>query len=189
VVSAQHVLVVDDDADLREIIARVLREEGYSVATAASGVEALTELEIRAPDGVVLDLYMPELDGEEFLRYCRSQRAFAHLPIALCSSSARAPAVARAYGAQIISKPFDIDDLIASVAALMPLPAVISQPSRPISRQQHSLAIAAETRARTAVLVRELGRCSQKLQRSNDAVFDARSRLARLNAKHLAAVH
>src|SRR3990172_5902465 len=58
-----RILVVDDEADVRSLLSRVLRDAGYSVDTADDGGEALARLEANRPDLVLLDLMMPGVDG------------------------------------------------------------------------------------------------------------------------------
>jgi chemosensory pili system protein ChpA (sensor histidine kinase/response regulator) len=120
VVSSVHIEVVDDDAAMRDLIAQALREDGYLVTTAADGAQALSQLYDRRPDAFILDLSMPHVSGEEFLRYCRAEPALADLPIALCSSNPRAVEIAATYGARaVLPKPFDVDDLLAGVRRMV----------------------------------------------------------------------
>jgi CheY-like chemotaxis protein len=63
---ALRVLVVDDDAPVRELIAEALEHEGYAVATAADGLEALEWLDRARADAIVLDYAMPRCDGPAF---------------------------------------------------------------------------------------------------------------------------
>jgi DNA-binding response OmpR family regulator len=70
------VLVVDDDASVRAMLGYLLHDEGYDVREAADGAEAITELTVDAPDCMVLDLMMPNVDGVEVLR-ARRERGFA----------------------------------------------------------------------------------------------------------------
>jgi CheY-like chemotaxis protein len=184
VVYSKHILVVDDEVAMRDTIARVLREEGYAVSTASNGAEALVELQDRRPDGIILDLHMPEFDGDGFLRLCRTQPAYASVPIALCSSSTRISEVARAFDVKhLITKPFDIDDLIDTVASMVPLEAAASQDGWVPSLVELGLAVAAATRARTAVLVLDMAGAERRVRRSKDVVFAVRGRLAELSPK------
>jgi CheY-like chemotaxis protein len=67
------ILVVDDEAPLREVARRILEREGYRIVEAANGLEAIAELErAEAVDLLMADLAMPELSGEEMARRCRA---------------------------------------------------------------------------------------------------------------------
>src|SRR5918912_1467570 len=67
-----HILVVDDDPRITDLLRRVLAYEGYSVAVAASGSEALNRTLERPPDLIVLDIMLPELNGLEVARRLRT---------------------------------------------------------------------------------------------------------------------
>jgi CheY-like chemotaxis protein len=87
------VLVVDDDADLRESLGDVLRAEGYAVTLAANGREALALLPgLKRPCAVLLDLAMPDMNGAEFYRTMSAIPALADIPVGIltCDPS-RAP--------------------------------------------------------------------------------------------------
>jgi DNA-binding response OmpR family regulator len=73
---SQSVLVVDDDASVRAMLGYLLHDEGYEVREAADGAEAITALTVEAPDCMVLDLMMPNVDGVAVLR-ARRERGFA----------------------------------------------------------------------------------------------------------------
>ena len=80
------VMVVDDNADVRLLIRRVLWSAGYTVTTADGGRDALALLEsTHVPDLVVLDVQMPELDGWGTLEAIRSNPRTSRLPVLLCS--------------------------------------------------------------------------------------------------------
>jgi CheY-like chemotaxis protein len=72
-----NMLVVDDELDIRNIVEQVLQDAGYGVATAANGAEALNRLREQRPDGIILDLNMPVMDGKAFLSACRADPAYA----------------------------------------------------------------------------------------------------------------
>src|SRR5262245_36038319 len=164
----KHILVVDDDLALRDAIARVLRDEGYAVSTAANGAQALTQVQDALPDGVLLDLAMPEVDGETFLRVCRDDPRLANLAIAICSTSGRAREIGNPFGVQVyIPKPFDLEDLIGGVAQLLVTAVGAAQrdgPSQLLVAMARQLS--AETHSRTVVLRHELVRAEDCLQRS-----------------------
>jgi len=73
---SQTVLVVDDDASIRAMLGYLLHDEGYTVTEASDGAEAIDELTVAAPDCMILDLMMPNVDGLEVLR-ARRERGFA----------------------------------------------------------------------------------------------------------------
>jgi excisionase family DNA binding protein len=114
------VLVVDDDARLREFIRLNLEMEGYSVAEAASGEEALTAIEGQTPDLVLLDVVMPGIDGWQMLQ--RMQERHGSIPVIMFSGQVDAGAAdAASHGAQgFIGKPFDPQQLIERAKSLVP---------------------------------------------------------------------
>src|SRR2546430_13846032 len=79
-----HILVVDDDPRITDLLRRILAYEGYSVAIAASGSEALNRSLERPPDLVVLDIMMPGLDGLEVAQ--RLREAGDHVPILMLTA-------------------------------------------------------------------------------------------------------
>lgn len=85
------VLVVDDDADVRESIATALEEVGYPVQQAANGKDALRTLESMSgqPCLVLLDMMMPEMSGEEFLQVLDAAHRLATLPVVVVSAQDR----------------------------------------------------------------------------------------------------
>jgi len=84
------VLVVEDDADTRELWADVLRDAGYRILTARNGREALEILlrEEHTPDVMVLDMLMPEMDGWQLHAAMKVKPRFSRIPILACSGSA-----------------------------------------------------------------------------------------------------
>lgn len=69
---APDILVVDDEPQVRQVVASYLEEEGFTVRTAANGTEALSEIEKKRPDLIVLDLMLPEIDGLSVLQRLRA---------------------------------------------------------------------------------------------------------------------
>ena len=80
---ARKILVVDDEPDCLEFVRAILEPEGYTVATAANGQEALDQIEADAPDLVVLDVMMPVLDGFDACEEIKSNEATEHIPVVL----------------------------------------------------------------------------------------------------------
>lgn len=66
-----YILVVDDDADVRELLCRMLEQDGYAAAAASGGAQALRSIESDAPDLVITDVVMPGMDGFEVLQRLR----------------------------------------------------------------------------------------------------------------------
>jgi CheY-like chemotaxis protein len=83
--SRHHVLIVDDDASVRDCLALFLQVSGYEVTTAANGAEALALLQVGTPAVLLSDLYMPEMSGFELLPIVRRQ--FPKLPLVAMSGA------------------------------------------------------------------------------------------------------
>lgn len=113
-----HVIIADDNADMREFIGRLLRDAGYSVSLAVDGEDAWEMCQKSLPDLVISDVMMPRLNGFEFLKKIRSAEYTYSLPIILLS--ARAGEIDKAEGLtsgadDYLSKPFHSGELIARV--------------------------------------------------------------------------
>jgi CheY-like chemotaxis protein len=107
------VLVVDDDQAIREVIAEVLRDEGYDVICAENGVQAMRELQKdRQPDIVLLDLMMPVMSGWEVLEQLQQDTSLSRIPVVVVSAMT-APG-AREH----LAKPIDLEHLLATVGRL-----------------------------------------------------------------------
>jgi DNA-binding response OmpR family regulator len=114
-----RVLVVEDDAEIADVLRRSLRQEGYEVKTSADGVDALDVATGFVPDLVVLDLGLPRLDGVEV---CRRLRAEGDVPILMLT--ARAETEDRVGGLDsgaddYLVKPFERQELLARIRALL----------------------------------------------------------------------
>src|SRR5207245_1245951 len=109
------VLIVEDDEDLREMMAQLLTLEGFHAATASNGREALEYLEAATcPDLILLDLMMPVMDGWEFRRRQQADPALAEVPVIVLSALDQARAAALEATA-FLKKPLDFDRLLALV--------------------------------------------------------------------------
>ncbi len=114
-----HVLVVEDDPTVQEVVVRYLEREGLSVETASDGRAALERAAEHWPDLVVLDLMLPELDGIEV---CRRLRAQAPVPVIMLT--ARGEEDDRVVGLELgaddyVTKPFSPRELTARVKAVL----------------------------------------------------------------------
>jgi two-component system KDP operon response regulator KdpE len=120
-------LVVEDDADLRGVVALALRNYGYEVKEAATGSEALRLIRVRAPDAVILDLRLPDMNGFEVTA---SIRAEYELPIIILSALAEEQHQVRALdgGANdYVTKPFRERELMARVRVALRRPTTQGQ--------------------------------------------------------------
>lgn len=109
------VLVVEDDAALRELLAIILEGEGLEVDTAANGREALERISVRAPGVVLLDMTMPVMDGWQFCR--ELDRRGGPRPRIVVVTAATDPArrADEVHADGWLSKPFDRDALVALI--------------------------------------------------------------------------
>ena len=124
---ARHILVVDDDREIRALLAEYLERNDFRVSTLPDGTELMRTLEERAVDLVVLDLMMPGPDG---LALCRGLRARGRMPVLMLS--ARGEEVDRIVGLEMgaddyLAKPFHPRELLARVRAIL----ARSQPDAP----------------------------------------------------------
>jgi two-component system, OmpR family, response regulator len=117
------VLVVDDDADLRELTATYLQAHGYRTRTAANGFEALAVLKRDRPSALVVDLQMPLMNGAQLHRRLQRQPSRARIPFILISGAINAIEIGRALGVTaVLPKPFDLTGLLAALARCCPQP-------------------------------------------------------------------
>ncbi len=108
------VLLVEDDADLREVLAECLRLEGYTVAETFDGVDALALLHSGArPALILLDLVMPRMDGRQFLRAIREEVDLARIPVVLVTGTP--PQDLSEQVTAILKKPFATNGLLGYV--------------------------------------------------------------------------
>lgn len=131
-----YVLVVEDDNDIRNTVTEALVDDGYEVVQTTNGVFALQVLDRefmmsqamggppRAPDCVLLDLMMPEMDGWEFYRFFRGRKHFAQIPVIIMSADHRIRGftewVVSTNGLDVppvkgLPKPFALEELLRKV--------------------------------------------------------------------------
>ena len=116
---AQHLLVVDDNEQITNLLRQYLQTQGYAVAVAGDGVEALERIADRLPDLILLDVMMPRMDGFEFMQGLRRRHA---VPVIFLT--ARLDEVdlltGFGYGADdYLTKPFSMSELAARVRAVL----------------------------------------------------------------------
>lgn len=128
----QRILVVDDDAEIRELTRMILASARYEVETAASGPAALHAVQIAPYDLVLLDINMPGMDGWETLRVLRADDTHADLPVVMFS--VKSEFRDRVHGIQegavdYITKPFEADEMLSRVRRILD-PRSLTLPAR-----------------------------------------------------------
>jgi CheY-like chemotaxis protein len=109
------VLIVDDEATIRAVIRDILEAEGFRVAEASDGRDALAVLARRSPAVILLDLQMPRMDGWALYQQLRAEERA--IPVVFVTAGAGARVEAEHHGADgYLAKPFDLDALLALVA-------------------------------------------------------------------------
>jgi DNA-binding response OmpR family regulator len=116
----KRILVVEDDDDIRHLLADALQEAGFAVATALDGFDALDQIDQHPPDAILLDLMMPVMDGWSFLQSFRAMPGAGAIPVGLLSAAPLLCKTADAWGVQVaIGKPFAIEVLVDQVEHLL----------------------------------------------------------------------
>ena len=124
---AQRILVVDDENDIRQLVALILEAAGYEVIRASNGIEALQILEQQSCDLAILDIMMPEMDGWEACRQIKSRFADTAPPVLMLT--VRSQPLDRVIGLEVthadgyLTKPFERQQLLAEVERLVTTPA------------------------------------------------------------------
>jgi CheY-like chemotaxis protein len=115
---ARRILVVEDDAQLRALLGDLLSDEGYDIAFAGDGREALDVLATSPCDLVLSDVMMPRLDGRALARAMQADAALRPIPLVLISAGG-ASVVAGVDCAAFVPKPFAIDNLLQTVERIL----------------------------------------------------------------------
>jgi PAS domain S-box-containing protein len=119
------ILVVDDSSEIRQLFSSCLREEGYQVLEAATGLQGLQLAQTRFPDLVLLDVRLPDVSGVEVCRQIKSDPALKDVFVALCSGEATSDEHKvngfQSGADEYLVKPFGIQELLARVQTLVRL--------------------------------------------------------------------
>lgn len=131
-----RILIVEDDPDIAELVARYLDKAGYTTTRLSSGREALDAVRAKAPDLIVLDLMLPQMDGLEVCRALRANDKTAAIPIIMLT--ARAEESERIVGLEMgaddyLAKPFSPNELVARVRALLRRAQRVAPASGPLT--------------------------------------------------------
>jgi len=119
---AKRVMIVDDEANIVAALDYLLRRSGYEVSVAATGDEALRQMEAFAPDLVLLDVMMPQKSGYEVCRRIRERPEWAAVKIVMLSAKGREAEVSKgmSLGADLyVTKPFSNAELVARIRELL----------------------------------------------------------------------
>jgi CheY-like chemotaxis protein len=146
---AKIILVVDDDADTRELLSEVLSMRGFEVHVARDGRHAFQVLaHIGTPELILLDWLMPVMSGSHFLARKRRNPRLRPIPVVLLSAWTRAWSATRRDAVEVLSKPVDLVRLLALVDRICAGQSRVSSPARASDRPS---AVFVERRARARV--------------------------------------
>ncbi|MCY1004670.1 response regulator [Nannocystis pusilla] len=118
---APIILIVEDDRDIRDVLAEILAEEGYQVLVAEDGADGLRRLaEGPQPDLILLDLMMPRMDGYQFREEQRKNPDWSAIPLVLLTAGVETSDKITALGAlDVVRKPVKIDFLLELIGGVV----------------------------------------------------------------------
>jgi two-component system chemotaxis response regulator CheY len=118
---APIILIVEDDRDIRDVLAEILAEEGYQVLVAEDGADGLRRLsEGPQPDLILLDLMMPRMDGYQFREEQRKNPDWSTIPLVLLTAGVETSDKITALGAlDVVRKPVKIDFLLELIGGVV----------------------------------------------------------------------
>lgn len=120
----KSVLIVDDDANIRDFLSVALEDEGYAVSQAENGAVALQVVDQHPPKVILLDMRMPVMDGWEFARRFRAEHDGA-APIVVMTAAPDAKKRCREInGDACLPKPFELDELLTTIEQQFARPGV-----------------------------------------------------------------
>jgi DNA-binding response OmpR family regulator len=121
-VKTEKIVVIEDEADILEVIEYNLKREGYDVVSSQSGEDGLLKIEKAAPDLVLLDLMLPEIDGVELCRKLKSDPLTAAIPVIMVTAKGEESDIVLGLGVgadDYVTKPFSPKELVARVKAVL----------------------------------------------------------------------
>ena len=117
----RRILIVDDEEGFRDGVADLLEMEGYSVCVARDAVEAVSLIPEFRPEAILLDLRMPNLDGEGFMRGFAGLSTESRVPVVLISAKEDLETIASRTGAAgFLPKPFEAPQLLSLLERVLP---------------------------------------------------------------------
>jgi two-component system OmpR family response regulator len=138
--AGEHLLVVDDEENLRSMLCAALKHNGFEITAAGNGRDALAEIAETKPDLVVLDVMMPDLDGFEVCRRLRA--ANDHTPVLFLTARDSTEDKVRGLtlgGDDYLEKPFSLDELVARATAILRRTGAANQASDVLELEDLSL--------------------------------------------------
>ncbi len=114
-----HVLIVEDDDELRRVIRAALIDAGYAASEAPDGAAGLRECQHHDPDVILLDLAMPRLDGQAFVEAYRQLPESRGKIVVITGTASGGETSGRIRASAFLSKPFDLDRLLGAVRSLV----------------------------------------------------------------------
>lgn len=121
--NGKRILIVDDEASIRDLCARVLSRAGFAVATADNGTEGLKKLQEETYDLVISDIRMPDISGLDVLEHAKEHYPSISVVLITGFGTPQAMARAKASGAdKILTKPFNPIELLTTVKEVLPSP-------------------------------------------------------------------
>ena len=119
---SERILLAEDDANIAELVKIILEAKGYTTVWSKDGREALRMAEENLPDLILLDVMMPKLNGYEVLKLLKENETLQHIPVIFLTVKGETDSKVvglRMGGHDYITKPFDLDELIARVEAAL----------------------------------------------------------------------
>jgi len=146
------VLVVDDSLSVRKVVQRALESKRIEVLSAASGSEAMDQIAREAPDLIVCDVIMPDMDGYQICDFVKKHPTLGHTPVLLISGIVNSTVLERAAKVRsddVMRKPFAADELLHRIESLLlaagrpaaaaaPVPAPTASPAAPAPERRAS---------------------------------------------------
>ncbi len=120
--AGKDILVVEDEQDIMDLVSFNLARRGFKVRGAATGLEALAEVAVKAPDLIVLDVMLPEMDGVEVCRVLRSQAETSLIPIVMLTAKNSVEDILEGLYAgadDYVTKPFHLQVLAEKLLAVL----------------------------------------------------------------------
>lgn len=122
---AEQILIVEDDEELQTLYGLYLQGESYQIHRAHNGLQALASLDEALPNVIVLDMIMPEMDGESFLKEFKARAKYGNVPIIIASVNDKIPQqlldIPNVFA--VLKKPFTIETLVAKVKEAIASPS------------------------------------------------------------------